>query len=238
MKNLKPYKTTESSVLYRVARPAQVTQALVTSVDWPVDKRGLCFDFKSVKLDPSRPLCFKLSPKYSVRIACYSPGRGIKVPAKPATLAGIEVRPPKNLVEHKKITLLHDTVFLRMWRRKISPEAVENYSADVLKKLHKAKSLIAFRKNKPVGVFSHMPHKGVSGKTYDAVFSWTLFPGLSPAERRSASYQCALWLKKTARRQVSVSLGLFEKDAIKFFAEAGFTSCRVILERLSGIKKK
>lgn len=237
MKKLKPFKATEGSVFYRVARPSEVTQALVDSVDWPADKRGLCFDFKAVKLDPAKPLRFKLSPRYSAKISCYSSGRGVMVPAVPVPLAGIEVRPPKNLAEQKKTTLLDDGIFIRRWGKKISPEALASFGQAV-KSLPKAKSLIAFKKNEPVGIFSHMPHKGVSGKTNDVVISWGLFRELSPAERRSAYYQATLWLKKSARRQVGVSLALFEKEAIKSFAQAGFTSCRAVLERLSGAKKK
>ncbi len=65
MKKLKAYKITDSSILNRVNKPSQITQALVNSVDWPAHLRGLCFDFKSMKLNPAKPLNFKLSPKYT-----------------------------------------------------------------------------------------------------------------------------------------------------------------------------
>lgn len=234
---LKAYKITERSIFYKVGAPARVKQALVNSLHWPAELRGLCLEFKSVKLNPAKPISPKLSPKYTATIACYSPAGGIKVGgAVPA--AAIVVRPPKSLAEFRRVAALDEKIFLRLWGKKMSPEAKAGYSLMSDDNMRKIKALIAFKEDKPVAFFGYMPFKGVSGKTYDAVTSWNLFPGLSAAEGRSAFYQAGLWLKKNSKRQNSVSLGAYERETVKFFAQGGFTCCRVVVERLSGIKKK
>lgn len=233
----KAYKVTERFLFYKVGAPGRITQSLVNSLYWPAELRGLCLEFKSVKLDPAKPISPKLSPKYTSTIACYSPAGGIKLRAR-VPEAGITVRPPKSFAEFKRIAALDEKIFLRLWGKKMSPEAKAGYSLMSSKKIRSIKALIAFKKNKPVAFFGYMKHKGVSGKTYDALTSWNLFPGLSPAEGRSAFYQAGLWLKKNSKRQNSISLGTYEKVPVKFFAESGFTCCRVIVERLAGTKKK
>lgn len=232
MKDLKPYKVTDTSILYKVKDPAQITPALVKSLDWPAEKRALGIDFKPRKMDPARPLVFRLPAGYTSKTACYSPAGGIRVPAVRPAVDGIETRPPKSLAELRRVSAMDDRIFLKLWRKKLSAKAAADYETFVDKHLTKLNALIAFRKGKPCGLFAHLKHKGVSGKTYDALTSWNLFPGLSPAERRSALYQSALWLKKSARRQVSVTVGYYEKDLLKFFAGLGFTTCRVVIERV------
>lgn len=236
MKKLKPFKTTDTAVFYKAAKPAGVTRALVGSVDWPETLRMVCFDFKPVKLNPARLPEFKLPAKYSVSLACYSPAGGVK--AAPAPACGIETREPKNFAEFKRSFRKDEKDFLKRYGKKLSPEAKAGYSLIDSADLRKIKTLIAFKKGRQVGLFGHMPHKGVSGKTYDAITSWNLSAGLTAAERRSAFSQAWLWLGKTSSRQVSVVLGTFEKETMEAIAAAGFTTCRVCIDRLCGAKKK
>lgn len=236
MKKLKPFKTTDAAVFYKVAKPAEVTRKLVEFVDWPETLRMVCFDFKPVKLNPARLPDFKLPAKYCVSLACYSPAGGVK--ASPAPASGIETREPKSFAEFKKAFRKDEKDFLKRFDKKLSPEAKGGYSLINSADLRKIKTLIAFKKDRQVGLFGHMPNKGVSGKTYDAITSWNLDAGLSAAERRSAFNQAWLWLGKTSRRQVSVVLGTFEKETLAAVAAAGFTTCRVCVERLSGVKEK
>lgn len=234
---LKAHKITERFIFYKAGAPALIKQALVDALYWPAELRGLCLEFKSVKLNPAKPISPKLSPKYTTSIVCYSPAGGVRVTAT-VPAAGVEVRPPRSFAEFRRVAALDEKIFLKLWDKKMSPEAKAGYSLMSDDNMRKIKALIAFRKDKPVAFFGYMPFKGVSGKTYDAVTSWNLFPGLSPAEGRSAFYQAGLWLKKSSRRQNSISLGTYEKETVKFFAQAGFTCCRVVVERLAGTTKK
>lgn len=86
---LKPVKVTPRGDWYKVKSPADVTPKLIDSIDWPGDKPYLNFVFPKQKLDAQKTLRFKLSNKYLVSINCISGGRGIKLPAKPVSFAGI-----------------------------------------------------------------------------------------------------------------------------------------------------
>lgn len=154
MKKLKPFKTTDAAVFYKVAKPANVTRELVGSVDWPETLRMLCFDFKPVKLNPARLPDFKLPAKYSVSLACYSPAGGVK--SSPAPASGIETREPKNFAEFKKVSRKDEKDFLkRFWQktfarseRRLQPyefrEPAQNKDADRFQKWQAGRALRAY----------------------------------------------------------------------------------------------
>ena len=76
-----------------------------------------------------------------------------------------------------------------------------------------------------------LAYKGALEKTYDLMALHQFLPGLSAQERKSAYYQVAQWMKKTATKQLLVYVNDFDVDSRKFFVELGFRPSRVILER-------
>ncbi len=234
-KKIEPFRTTAHAAFYKVSKPDDISSELLRSAAWPEELRMVCFEFKTVKLQPPVPLSVKLPSKYSVSLACYSSGRAIKAAQVPA--CGIEIRSPRNIAELKKATRNDEVEFISRYGSKLSAAAKAGYSILTSKELCKIKCVIAFKNGRQVGFFGHLPHKGVSGKTYDSLISWNTFRGLSAAERRSAFAQAFAWLKKSARSPISIVAGAYEKDLRKALSEAGFTTCRVCVERTDGAKK-
>lgn len=230
MKKLKPFKVTKSGPLYRVKRPSQVDQELIESVEWRKDHRLLSFDFKPVRV-PSKPIPFKIPRKYCWRVACYSPGLGIKSALKPCPPAGITSRPPASGAEHLRATRVTYKSYLKKWGKLVSQGMIKNYPEFEKECVKKSVSLLMFKGNKLVGLFSHIKTTGVLGDKQNCVTWLELFGGLTAAERRSAYSQAALWFKKTTKRKVSVLAESYEKDAFKFFSSLCFTTRRVVIER-------
>ena len=231
MNPMKPYKITKTSILYRVKTLAQVTQGLVSSVEWPADKQLLCFDFKSVKLNPAKSPKFKVSSKYCHRIACYSPSPGLMNPGRPCPPAGVSVRAPKSLVELRQLSKKHFFRYWRLWGDKVGANFTEGYPEYHRDWLPKVKALVVVKDGKDVGLYTHTPITGVAGKRLDNMCWHSLLPGLSKAERASAHYQAALWLKATTKLKISVVFSLVDRESYEFFSGIGFSTCRAIFSR-------
>ncbi|MHB9138693.1 MAG: hypothetical protein ACYC4Q_04730 [Victivallaceae bacterium] len=231
MKKLKPYKITKTAILYRVKTAAGVDRRMFAAAEWPADKSLLCFDFKSIKLNPAKPPKFAVPGKYCHRVACYSPGRGIKNPGQPCPAAGISARAPKSLAELRRISRKHFFAYARGFRNRLGTEFCKVYPEYDRVYLPKVKALVLEKNGKDVGLYTHTPLTGVAGKRLDNMCWHSLVPGLSKAERASAHYQAALWLKETTKLQVAVSFDLVDKEAYEFFSGLGFTTCRAIFQR-------
>jgi hypothetical protein len=230
MKKMKPYKITSNAALYRVKDAGQVNQELVDSVDWPKSKVMLGFDFKQLPLVAGKPPRFKVSKELDHRIACYSPGIGLKKPeAFPA--AGIEVRSPKSFAELKKVNTLCHKAFYKQWGKLVRHDykaELKEYEKDYLAK---TQSLIILKNGKPAGLYSHMQFQSVLGMKLDTLTWHNLLPGLSLGERRSAHYQAALWLKDTCTTKIAVVFSLFDREAYEFFSGLGFYTRRALFIR-------
>ena len=230
MKKLEPFKVTKTGPLYRVKRPSQVDRKLIDSVEWRKEQRLLSFDFKPVRV-PSKPIPFKIPRKYCWRVACYSTGPGIKSALKPCPEAGITSRPPASFAEHLRASWAAYRSYRKKWGKLVPPGIIAAYPKYVKESVKKSTSLMIFRGKKLVGLFSHLKTTGVLDDKQNYVCWYELFPGLTAAERRSARCQASHWLKKTAKRRVSVLVESYEKDAFEFFSSLGFTTRRVVIER-------
>lgn len=230
MKTLKPFKVTASGPLYKVKTLAKVDLKLADSVEWRKEHRLLSFDFKPVRL-PAKPVNPGLSRKYSWRLASYSPGVGIKSALPPCPAAGITSRPPASLAEHRKGIGLSFKTYIKQWG-KLVPRNVHDTSREYIKTYPpKLTTLLLFKGKKMCGICSHIKTTGVMKDKQNYVSWYYLFPGLTPAERRSARYQVSAWLKKTTRRKVSTLVEGFERDAFEFFSALGFITLRIVIER-------
>lgn len=230
MKKISLFKSTPRVDWYKVPGPGAVDQKLIDSLDWPVEKPYVCFIFPRTKLDPAKPLRFKVSRKYMGNVRVFTPARTLKLPPEPASLAGITVRPPKSLAELKRVNRLDHAAHLKRDGKKAGYSAWNEYKAYEKTFMPKATALMFFRKGKFFGLAVHFPHDIFNVGKRDHLGWHVSFKGLNPAERRSAEYQQALWLKKTARRGLTLSLG--DGESYKFFARMGLTADRIGYERL------
>lgn len=201
------------------------------AAEWPADKPLLCFDFKSFKLNSAKPPKFAVPGKYSHRIACYSPDRRIKNPGRICPAAGISARAPKSLAELRRISRKHFFTYVRRFGNRLGTELGKSYPEYDRVYLPKVKALVLEKNGKDVGLYTHTPITGVAGKRLDNMCWHSLVPGLSIAERASAHYHAALWLKKTTKLRVAVVFDLVDKESYEFFSSLGFTSCRAIFQR-------
>jgi hypothetical protein len=233
MKALKPIKITPRGDWYRVKSPADINQKLLDSVDWPKDKPYLNFIFPKQKVSAAKPLRFKVSRKNLVSVNCVATGRGIKVPPKPASLAGIVTRPPKDLAEFKRLNKLDHKEVLRKEGKKAGYGVWNDYKRYEKELMPIAKALLFYRKGKFAGLAVHFKSDIFSIGKCDHLGWHAGFEGFTPAARRSAEYQQALWMKKTAKRGLSVLTDLPLGPYFKFLAGLGLVTGRVRLERLA-----
>jgi hypothetical protein len=232
MKTLKPLAVTPRGDWYRVKGPADIDQKLLDSIDWPKDKPYLNFVFPKQKLSAAKPLRFKLSGKYLVSINCVAGARGIKIPPMPSSIAGIATRPPENLAELKRLNKLDHKEVLRKEGKEAGYSVWHDYKRYEEEIMPKAKALLFYRKGKFSGLAVHFKSEFFSIGKCDHLGWHSDFKGYTPAERRSAEYQQALWMKKTAKRGLSVLLDPVPGPYYKFIAGLGLVLGRVRVERL------
>lgn len=232
MNKLKPFKSTPLGDHYKVKSPSQVTQKLIKSVDWAEDKPYLSFAFPMRKLSPSKPLRFKVSGKYLKTIHCFVGKSGVKIPPVPRSMAGITTRPPKSLAELKRLNRLDHKAHLKSQGKKAGYSAWHDYKVYEKEYMPHASALVYFRKGKFIGLTVHFKAKTLMNGIKDHL-GWHLdYSFFTPAERRSAEYQEALWLKKTAKRGISMRIDPAPDAYYKFFSRLGISANRVIFERL------
>lgn len=231
MKILRPLKVTPRGDWYRVKSPADVNQKLLDSIDWPKDKPYLNFLFPKQKISAAKPLRFKVPRKYIMSVHCISGGRGIKVPPEPSSLAGIVTRPPKNLAEFKRLNKMEHKEVLRKEGKKAGYSVWNEYKRYEKEIMPRAKALLFYRKGKFSGLAVHFKSEIFSIGTRDHLGWHAGFEGFTAAERRSAEYQQALWMKKTAKRGLSVLMDPVPCPYYKFIANLGLVVGRVCVER-------
>jgi hypothetical protein len=96
-----------------------------------------------------------------------------------------------------------------------------------------AKALLFYRKEKFAGLAVHFKSDIFFMGKCDHLGWHTGFEGFTPAERRSAEYQQALWMKKTAKRGLSVLTDFTAGSYYRFLAGLGLVTGRVRVERLA-----
>jgi hypothetical protein len=232
MKTLKPVKVTPRGDWYRVNNPSDIDQKLLDSINWPEDKPYLNFIFPKQKMSAAKPLRLKLPKKYLVAVNCMSGGRGIKVPPKPSSLAGIATRPPKDLAEFRRLNKMELKELLRKEGKKAGYSVWNDYKLYEKETMPKAKALLFYRKGKFTGLAVHFKSKIFSIGTCDHLGWHSDFKGFTPAERRSAEYQQALWLRKTVKHGFSVFGDTVLGPYDKYIASLGLVIGRVRIERL------
>lgn len=232
MKILRPLKVTTRGDWYRVKSAADVNQKLLDSIYWPKDKPYLNFVFPEQKISVAKPLRLKVSRKHIVSINCISNGKGIKVPPLPSSFAGIVTRPPKDLAEFKRLNKMDHKEVLRKEGKKAGYSVWNEYKRYEKEIIPKAKALLFYRKGKFSGLAVHFRSEIFSIGTRDHLGWHAGFEGFTAAERRSAEYQQALWMKKTAKRGLSVLLAPVPDAYYKFIANLGLVVGRVSVERL------
>lgn len=93
--------------------------------------------------------------------------------------------------------------------------------------------MLFFRKGKVSGLAVHFKSDIYQAGQCDHLGWHSDFIGFTPAERRSAEYQFAVWLKASAKRGLSVLMDPVPGPYYKFNAAIGLSVFRVRVERLA-----
>lgn len=231
MKAMKPVRVTARGDWYMIKGPAELKRAL-SAIEWPKEKPFMNFIFPKVALRAIKKQSLRLPRNYMMSINCEEGRGGIKVPPLPSSFAGIETRPPKNLSEYKRLNRLELKQLLKKEGKRAGYSPWNDYKTYEKEVMPKAKALLFFRKGKFAGLAAHfksdIPYIGVC----DHLGWHSDFKGFSPAERRSAEYQQALWMKNTAKRGLSVFSGGLTGKHYNFLLGLGLYVRRIRLERI------
>jgi hypothetical protein len=92
--------------------------------------------------------------------------------------------------------------------------------------LPKTRSLIMFKKGKPVALYSLFEYSD-KGRIIDIVAWHCPFVRLSSAEVRSVWHQASLWMNSVSKYRLEVGLDYFDKASFRFFAGLGFNVDRI-----------
>ncbi|HNT98583.1 MAG TPA: hypothetical protein PKK31_09985 [Elusimicrobiales bacterium] len=216
--------------VHKIAVPRRIDAAMLKQYGWPEKEPSVRFEFKkTLKLAKLPPT--KLPPDALLRLSCGAVGKKLGYKGKAVPAAGIDVRPPRNFAELKRVNRLAHKVFLKTWGKKIGGFFLDATNTYETRHLPKTRSLIVVRKRKPVALFSLLKFKIKAG-TADIATWHCAFAKLSPAELRSAFHQAAVWMDREAKHRVIVGVEFFDKESIRFFSMLGFKVDRIRVVRI------
>jgi len=206
--------------IHKIEIPRRIDMALMRAYGWSKDEPSVRFEFKKTltlaKLPP-----VKIPANCLLRFGCSAAETKLGYAGKAVPLAGIEARPPKNFAELKRVNLAARRAYYKAWGAKAGGfflTAAKKYEREYLPK---TRSLIMFRKGKPVALYSLYKYSD-HGKPVDVVTWHNPFVRLSPAEARSVRHQASSWLSSAAKCRLGVGLDYFDKESLRFFAGLGF----------------
>ena len=160
-----------------------------------------------------------------------APGKKLGYAGKAVPAVGIESRPPKNFAELKRVNRLAHRAYLKEWGTKVGGFFLTDSKKYETQYLPKTRSLIMFKKGKPVALYSLFKYKE-KGRMIDVVTWHNPFVRLSPAEVRSAWHQASSWMNSASKDRLVVGLDHFDKASVRFFAGLGFNIDRIRIVRI------
>ena len=216
--------------IQKIAVPPRVDTAMLTAHGWSKDQPSVRFEFKkTLKLADLPPV--KIPADSLLRLGCSAAGKKPGYSAKAVPAAGIESRAPRNFAELKKVNRIAHRVYLKAWGAKVGGFFLISSKEYETKYLPKTRSLIMFRKGRPVALYSLLKYSE-RGKVTDIVTWHNPFVRLTPAEVRSVWHQAACWMNSAAKYRLGVGLDYFDKASLRFFSGLGFRVNRIRIVRI------
>lgn len=216
--------------IYKIAVPRRIDTALLKAHGWSEEEPSVRFEFKKpLKLAKFPPA--KLPANCLLRLGCSAADKKLGYAGKAVPLAGIEARAPRNFAELKRVSRAAHKDYLKTWGANVGGFFLTAAKKYETKYLPKTRSLIMFRKGKPVALYSLIKY-AEKGRTTDVVAWHKAFAALSAAERRSAAHQAAVWMDSAAKYRLGVGLDYFDKESIRFFSSLGFKVDRIRIVRI------
>jgi len=216
--------------IHKIAIPRRIDMALLKAHGWSEDEPSVRFEFKkTLKLAKLPPV--KIPANSLLRIGADAVGKKLGYSGKAVPAAGIESRAPKSFAELKMVNRLAHRAYLKDWGAKVGGfflTAAKDYET---KYLPKTRSLIMFRKGRPVALYSLFKY-AEKGRIVDVVAWHCPFVRLSPAEVRSVWHQASSWMNSASKYRLVVGLDYFDKASVRFFSGLGFIIDRIRIVRL------
>lgn len=216
--------------IYKIAVPRRIDVALLTAHGWSKDEPSVRFEFKkTLKLARLPPV--KIPANCLLRLGCSAAGKKLGYSGTAVPAAGIESRTPKSFAELKRVNRLAHRAYLKEWGAKVGGFFLTESDKYEKKYLPKTRSLIMFRKGKPVALYSLLKY-AEKGRTTDIVTWHCPFVRLSPAEVRSVWHQASSWMDSVSKCRLGVGLDYFDKASLRFFSSLGFKVDRIRIVRM------
>lgn len=216
--------------IHKIAIPRRIDTALLTAHGWSKHEPSVRFEFKkTLKLGKLPPV--KIPANCLLRLSCSAAGKKLGYSGKAAPVAGIESREARNFAELKRVNRLANRAYLKEWGAKLGGFFLTEGDKYEKKYLPKTRSLIMFKKGKPVALYSLLryPEKG---RIIDIVTWHNPFVRLTPAEVRSVWHQASSWMNSAAKYRLAVGLDYFDKASLRFFSGLGFIVDRIRIVRM------
>lgn len=216
--------------IHKIAIPRRIDTALLTAHGWSKDEPSVRFEFKkTLKLAELPPV--KIPANCLLRLGCSAAGKKLGYSGKEVPAFGIESRAPRNFAELKMVNRLAHHAYLKEWGAELGGFFLTEGDKYEKKYLPKTRSLIMFRKGKPVALYSLLKYSE-KGRTIDIVTWHNPFVRLTPAEVRSVWHQASSWMNSDAKYRLEVGLDYFDKASLRFFSGLGFTVDRIRIVRI------
>ena len=216
--------------IHKIAVPRIIDKALLTAYGWSTEVPSVRFVFKkTLKLAKFPPA--KIPAGCLLRLGASAAGKKLGYSGKAVPAAGIEARTPRNFAELKRVNRLAHRAYLKEWGAKAGGFFLTDAKKYETKSLPKTRSLIMFKKGKPVALYSLFKYKE-KGEIVDIVAWHCPFVRLSPAELRSVWHQASSWMNSSSKGRLVVGLDHFDKASVRFFAGLGFKVDRIRIVRM------
>jgi hypothetical protein len=214
----------------KIAVPRRIDAALLKAYGWSEEEPSVRFEFKkTLKLAKLPPV--KIPAGCLLRLGASAPGKKLGYAGKAVPAAGIEARPPRNFAELKRVNRLAHRAYLKEWGTKVGGFFLTDAKKYETEYLPKTRSLIMFRKGKPVALYSLFKYKEKGG-VVDVVAWHCPFVRLAPAEVRSVWHQASSWMNSASNHRLVVGLDDFDKASLRFFSGLGFKIDRIRIVRM------
>lgn len=222
-----------SARVIELDRPADLTGALLDSLDWPEDAPKAAFVFKEPADEASLSALSGLSGRYIARIGYTARTADLAAPAAPPAAPEADWRTPTDLEALKVLT--RRTIvehFYEPWRERESPAFLEDVEAFLEHGLTLEASAHYLIGGRAAGLINLMAHRDCRGAPVDHIAWVWIDASLTPAERADAHSRLLRRLAGAKTGRIHAFVHAFNARSRRFFGKFGFTpSCLHISKR-------
>lgn len=218
-------------IMYNAVDFSNITNKLVTAVNWPKDVDALSFSFK-----PFAPaggaVKHGIKNGWVIRYMYGGKTSELKPTGKALKNSPIVARPPRNVKEAISVTeatLCRDSAARRKQKGPAYDKELKQYLGNI--RSGKVKSVLLFKKDRNVGIASMIDGVRLDGKKC-STFTWLwLDKRLPKAECADARFKATKWVKDNALEYVASANFDYNKESQKWDSQLGLKPYRMFFAR-------